>query len=414
ILGRYRVLNKEWYFKNFNMVSELDISGEFIYTGISIVNNMDRIAPEMPTELFLALYNISVGVERLQKIILVLWEFDEVDSIEDFSESLKIHNQVELHSRIEKAINKKIFSKQECQFLELLKEFYSNARYDRFSAVGNRWEYELISKFFSNNQISYEESVSDSQVILINDSIRKLIGRVLSRIVKNYYLLVEEGSNKSGTYSYELRNDSKAQKIFLHMENRRGLSSIKIDEQIALSEILIYLRNTSDKSSYLKFIEGIYPLDFDKMEISRYLSIILLEDRIPQDLIDEIEYIYAEKDIKVGERIENLDLLTKNNMQVTFDYPYLKEVYIILEEVKKQESINDDTISRLEESNCYIDDSDTQEIIESIIAVARQYRNNKILKEEFIKEFSNHYKTLEDNYTLSYISNLMQLEVRSK
>ncbi|HEL1766342.1 TPA: hypothetical protein TXV03_001558 [Streptococcus suis] len=405
------MLNKEWYFKNFNMVSELDISGE---TGISIVNNMDRIAPEMPTELFLALYNISVGVERLQKIILVLWEFDEVDSIEDFSESLKIHNQVELHSRIEKAINKKIFSKQECQFLELLKEFYSNARYDRFSAVGNRWEYELISKFFSNNQISYEESVSDSQVILINDSIRKLIGRVLSRIVKNYYLLVEEGSNKSGTYSYELRNDSKAQKIFLHMENRRGLSSIKIDERIALSEILIYLRNTSDKSSYLKFIEGIYPLDFDKMEISRYLSIILLEDRIPQDLIDEIEYIYAEKDIKVGERIENLDLLTKNNMQVTFDYPYLKEVYIILEEVKKQESINDDTISRLEESNCYIDDSDTQEIIESIIAVARQYRNNKILKEEFIKEFSSHYKTLEDNYTLSYISNLMQLEVRSK
>ncbi|HFR3351818.1 TPA: hypothetical protein ACHU6A_002036, partial [Streptococcus suis] len=122
--------------------------------------------------------------------------------------------------------------------------------------------------------------------------------------------LVEEGSNKSGTYSYELRNDSKAQKIFLHMENRRGLSSIKIDERIALSEILIYLRNTSDKSSYLKFIEGIYPLDFDKMEISRYLSIILLEDRIPQDLIDEIEYIYAEKDIKVGERIENLDLLT--------------------------------------------------------------------------------------------------------
>ncbi|HFR3368910.1 TPA: hypothetical protein ACHU61_001107, partial [Streptococcus suis] len=60
------------------------------------------------------------------------------------------------------------------------------------------------------------------------------------------------------------------------------------------------------------------------------------------------------------------------------------------------------------------DDSDTQEIIESIIAVARQYRNNKILKEEFIKEFSSHYKTLEDNYTLSYISNLMQLEVRSK
>ncbi len=110
------MLNKEWYFKNFNMVSELDISGEFIYTGISIVNNMDRIAPEMPTELFLALYNISVGVERLQKIILVLWEFDEVDSIEDFSESLKIHNQVELHSRIEKRSIKRFLVNKNANF----------------------------------------------------------------------------------------------------------------------------------------------------------------------------------------------------------------------------------------------------------------------------------------------------------
>ncbi|BAQ23320.1 hypothetical protein SRT_00590 [Streptococcus troglodytae] len=59
--------SKEWYYKNFNMVSELDISGEFIYTGLSIVNNMSNITPEMPTELFLALYNISVGIERLQK-----------------------------------------------------------------------------------------------------------------------------------------------------------------------------------------------------------------------------------------------------------------------------------------------------------------------------------------------------------
>ncbi|WP_240920072.1 hypothetical protein [Streptococcus mutans] len=59
--------SKEWYYKNFNMVSKLDISGEFIYTGLSIVNNMSNITPEMPTKLFLALYNISVGIERLQK-----------------------------------------------------------------------------------------------------------------------------------------------------------------------------------------------------------------------------------------------------------------------------------------------------------------------------------------------------------
>ncbi|MBM7642478.1 hypothetical protein [Streptococcus loxodontisalivarius] len=408
--------SKEWYYKNFNMVSELDISGEFIYTGISIVNNMSSINPEMPTELFLALYNISVGIERLQKIILVLWEFNEDDSIEDFSENIKIHNHVELHNKIEKAINKKTnFNKQEHQFLDLLKEFYSNARYDRFSKVGNNWEYELISKFFSNNQISYEKSVSDSRVILINSSIRELIGRVLSKIVKKYYLLVEEGSSKSRTYSYELRNDSKAQKIFLHMENgRRGLSSIKIDERIALSEIIIYLKNTSDKSSYLKFIEGISPLNFDKMEISGYLSVILLENRVPQRLIDEIDYIYAEEDIDIKERIANLDLLTKDNMQVLFEYPYLKDVYIILKDVKKQEDISAEAINKLQESNCYIDDSDTQEVIESIIDVANQYRNNEISREVFINEFNRHYKNLEDESILEFVSGLISNEMKSK
>ncbi|EMB73116.1 TPA: hypothetical protein ACPQXX_001373 [Streptococcus mutans] len=407
--------SKEWYYKNFNMVSELDISGEFLYTGISIVNNMSSITPEMPTELFLALYNISVGIERLQKIILVLWVFNKDDSIEDFSENIKIHNHVELHNRIEKAINKKTnFNKQEHQFLELLKEFYSNARYDRFSEVGNNWEYKLISKFFSDNQIGYEKSVSDSRVILINNSIRKLIGRVLSKIVKKYYLLVEEGSSKSGTYSYELRNDSKAQKIFLHMENSRGLSSIKIDERIALSEILIYLRNTSDKSSYLKFIEGISPLNFDKMEISGYLSVILLENRVPQHLIDEIDYIYTEEDIDVRERIANLDLLTKGNMQVLLDYPYLKEVYIILKNVKKLEDISAEATNKLQESNCYIDDSDIQDIIESVIDIANQYRNNEISREVFIDEFNRYYKNLEDEYILEFIADLISNEMKDK
>lgn len=407
--------SKEWYYKNFNMVSELDISGEFLYTGISIVNNMSSITPEMPTELFLALYNISVGIERLQKIILVLWVFNKNDSIEDFSENIKIHNHVELHNRIEKAINKKTnFNKQEHQFLELLKEFYSNARYDRFSEVGNNWEYKLISKFFSDNQIGYEKSVSDSRVILINNSIRKLIGRVLSKIVKKYYLLVEEGSSKSGTYSYELRNDSKAQKIFLHMENSRGLSSIKMDERIALSEILIYLRNTSDKSSYLKFIEGISPLNFDKMEISGYLSVILLENRVPQHLIDEIDYIYTEEDIDVRERIANLDLLTKGNMQVLLDYPYLKEVYIILKNVKKLEDISAEATNKLQESNCYIDDSDIQDIIESVIDIANQYRNNEISREVFIDEFNRYYKNLEDEYILEFIADLISNEMKDK
>ena len=35
------------------------------------------------------------------------------------------------------------------------------------------------------------------------------------------------------------------------------------------------------------------------MEISSYLSVILLENRAPQNLIDAIEDIYAEEDVNI-------------------------------------------------------------------------------------------------------------------
>ena len=37
------MVNKKWYYKNFNMVSEIDISGEYNYNGISIINNMHSL-----------------------------------------------------------------------------------------------------------------------------------------------------------------------------------------------------------------------------------------------------------------------------------------------------------------------------------------------------------------------------------
>ncbi|WP_311154388.1 hypothetical protein [uncultured Streptococcus sp.] len=390
--------NKNWYYKNFNMVSELDISGEFIYHGISIFNNMNIIDLEMPTELFLALYNISVGIERLQKIILVLWEFEGAEPIKEYSESIKIHNHVTLNARIAKAVGgKDNFNKQEHQFLDLLANFYCNARYDRFAEVGNNWEYKLIHKFFDDNHVEYGGSTLNPSIISINDSIRKLIGRVVSKIAKHYYELVEKGSQKSGTYSYELRNDSKAQKIFYHTENKRGLSAIKIDERIAISEILVYLRNTSDKSSYLKFIEEITPLNFDRMEISGYLSVFLLENRVPQYLIDQIENLYDLENINVRERIEQLELMAKDNMQVSFDFPYQKKIYTLLQDIKQRKDISIETTKQLQEANCYIDDRIIQENIESIIDTANKYLNNEISREFFISSFNDIYRNLEND-----------------
>lgn len=71
-----------WNYKNFNMVNELNIAGEFIYDGIDALNRMNTI-DEIPL-LFSFLYHVSVGIERIQKIILVLFGLNEQDDYQAF------------------------------------------------------------------------------------------------------------------------------------------------------------------------------------------------------------------------------------------------------------------------------------------------------------------------------------------
>ena len=60
------------YHKNFNMSNELDVAGTFIYEGIKQLGRIEVFSVE--SEVFFFLYTISVGIERLQKILLVLLE----------------------------------------------------------------------------------------------------------------------------------------------------------------------------------------------------------------------------------------------------------------------------------------------------------------------------------------------------
>ena len=60
------------------MGTELDIAGAFIYDGIHEFCRLKYISSDEPT--FMSLYNMAVGIERLEKIVYVLWSLDdEVD-----------------------------------------------------------------------------------------------------------------------------------------------------------------------------------------------------------------------------------------------------------------------------------------------------------------------------------------------
>ncbi|EOT24175.1 hypothetical protein C805_02387 [Eubacterium sp. 14-2] len=114
--------DKLWNYKNFNMVTELDIAGEFIYDGVHMLNQIEVINQD--SMLFSFLYHVSVGIERLQKIVLVLWEKVELDTHEEFEKSLITHSHIALNERI--CRNWNFHNAIPCQvFLNFLSIFFS-------------------------------------------------------------------------------------------------------------------------------------------------------------------------------------------------------------------------------------------------------------------------------------------------
>ena len=61
-------MDKIWNYKNFNMVNELDISGEFIYDGIQTLNQMDVISDG--AAIFSFLYHIINLLNKFYTILL--------------------------------------------------------------------------------------------------------------------------------------------------------------------------------------------------------------------------------------------------------------------------------------------------------------------------------------------------------
>ena len=89
----------------------------------------------------------------------------------------------------------------------------------------------------------------------------------------------------------------------------------QMNERIALKELLIYLRCSNDECAFLDFIDNIEPLDFDSAMVTEYLS-ELVYGNVPQDLIDEVEYLYSENQYS-AQRIQTVDLFANN--EIYFD-----------------------------------------------------------------------------------------------
>lgn len=373
-------MDQRWKYKNFNMVTELDIAGEFIYNGIHEFCRLKYISNEGPT--FASLYNMAVGIERLEKIVYVLWTLDDEVDETKFEKKLITHSHTGLRDKIKEVLkihNENIeFSKQENALFELLCGFYNTARYMRFNIDGD-WdkELELISTFLKSdsNYVKNNTEFFYGSRIEANENVKKLFGRTLKSIAAKYYELVIKGSSKNQTYTYELRADSKASKIFYSQES--SLIKDQYNEYLAVKELLIYLRNSKDKTGFLKYVDEIEPLEFDPTNLITYLNNIT-RGIIPQELVDEAEYLYEELD-KPYDREKLVSLFAEEN--VMFEFPVQKECIEIINDVIEHNLVKEEGIKRLEALYDYVEDEDIQNLIieiKSLLNLDIQEREEKI------------------------------------
>jgi len=275
----------EYFWKNFRLGTELQVSGSFIYNALYFFDQMECFNNE--EEIFEFLYNLSVGIERLEKIAIILLEHDTSANQKDFEKTLITHSHSDLIDRIKKKKNLNL-SKCHNKLIQLLSNFYISMRYGRFNLSSVYKPNQEALKFieFIQSELNIEIKTDMILATANDDRIKRFIGKIVEKIVSQLYEIVKDEAGRLGTFTYELRYGSKPYKIFMckeftfHKEN-----SLK-------KEIIISLINGAEEDRFIKFAKQIEPLPFD--DVTHEYVKYLINPQSNLSLTEELESIYED------------------------------------------------------------------------------------------------------------------------
>ena len=142
-----------------------------------------------------------------------------------------------------------------------------------------------------------------------DDRYRRFIRRTVLKISKEVYSAIKKRSTQINLYTYELRNGSKAETVFLR----------EIDiahEDILWKELLIFFMNEKSDTGYLQFLREIPSLGFDPALVPDYLD-CFRSNLLKAGVMDEMECLYEE--MNSDERRERLQLMEAIGADLLFD-----------------------------------------------------------------------------------------------
>lgn len=279
-------MNETDFWKNFRLGEEVHISGAFIYNGLRRFHEMSRL--DIDDELFEFLYELSVGLERLLKIAVVLFEHSEDGDQDKLEKSLITHNHPELLARLRKYVDLGLGTSHN-DLLALLGTFYKSIRYDRFmlsSVYQGAKEAEAVQALLAKHlQVEFPKETSVFGMEN-NGTCRKFIRRTVQKIAQDVFEAIQNRARALNLYTYELRHASKAESVFLR--------KIDIgDEDVLWKELLIFFMNGEPSTGYLRFLKEMPPLDFDPASVPDYLG-CFQSNASKAAVMDELEHHYEE------------------------------------------------------------------------------------------------------------------------
>jgi hypothetical protein len=296
------------FWKNFNLGEEVSISGTFIYNGLRRFHELKKL--DYTDEIFEVFYFLSVGLERLLKIAVVLLEHNDTVNQKALEQSLITHIHLDLLHRIKQHTTVNL-STPHNEFLGLLATFYKTFRYDRFSLTSVfdfKKERNALCGFLGKYlQVAFQDPTplwgtpNEARY-------RRFIRKTVLKISTVLYKIVETRASELNLYTYQLRDGSKAQTVFL------GEADIPA-EDVLWKELLVFFMNTKSTSGYLEFLRSIPPLDFDPELVDEYLD-CFQSDAAKAFVIDELKTHYGEMTDK-GDRLKKMEVIGSPN--VSFD-----------------------------------------------------------------------------------------------
>lgn len=305
-------MTKEQFWKNFNIGREVQLSGNLIYDGLLVFEQMEHFYNE--DEIFEFLYFISVGLERLLKANVVLIEHSEGINQQDLEESLITHNHADLVRRIETKHQLNL-GKVHKEFIQLITVFYKSIRYDRFN-LDNYIDYEKEKKLFVNFINKHLDVIINNDLIIVtpNDKrFKRFIGKIVGKITSSLYQILREEAYRLNLYTNEIRTYSKAYKIFL--ENNFTFEN----ERILQKEILVFLIQNKDKTGFKKHIElNLPPIEFMNGS-ENYYAKGLFDLTKCSEYMEELEARYDELEDKKN-RFAAIDVIGNENIYLEDEY----------------------------------------------------------------------------------------------